>query len=92
MTLQRKIKEEVEDMKIYALKQKGKSGVGEVMLRSTLVKSTISAGRFGSDPIIGQPLGALTRRSTREFGTRNIGNPGWEVPRILFEAHNFKIT
>jgi hypothetical protein len=79
-------------MKIYALKRKGKSGVGEVMLRSTLVKSTISAGRFGSDPIIGQPLGALTRRSTREFGTRNIGNPGWEVPRILFEAHNFKIT
>jgi hypothetical protein len=83
MTLQRKIKEEVEDMKIYALKQKGKSGVGEVMLRTTLVKSTISAGRFGSDPILDQPLGALTPRSAREFGTRNIGNPGWEVPRIV---------
>jgi hypothetical protein len=83
MTLQRKIKEEVEDMKIYSLKQKGKSGVGEVMLRSTLAKSTISVGRFGSDHILEQPLGALTRRSTTEFGTRNIGNSGWDVPRII---------
>jgi hypothetical protein len=78
-------------MKIYALKQKGKSGVGEVMLRSTLVKSTISAGRFGSDP--NRPAAGSAHAPVHQ-GIRHQKHrqPGWEVPRILFEAHNFKIT